>query len=289
MYFFSVIDRPTKGLTKIAVEQVQQRVQQTVTQVSAFLTPTSDINIARHVDIDGIRQGEVVANDQYSQSVDNARRLVRTLETVLQALYDDTAALHLTTQNIRDSNDGSQVPGDRESSYDLLDKLSTALSSNLSQCRQAIEAILSVGREQAELAAGDYRGSIEWRMSRLSVIHAQFGNGGIAGVGNGANHTAKADDAYDSENEGVVDLGFALDRPGGRKKSVTQDSSYESGATFANGASTSSLNPTDTDDLDSTLVSHDLHDDGDFFDDRTLLPFHFPFMMFVTDDDFFLK
>ncbi|RXW21608.1 hypothetical protein EST38_g4250 [Candolleomyces aberdarensis] len=251
-----------------SVEQVRQRVQQTVTQLSAFLTLTADINIARHVDIDGIRQGEVGANDQYSQSVDNARRLVRTLETVLQALYDDTAALLLTTQNIRDSNDGSQIPGDRESSYDLLDKLSTSLSSNLSQCRQAIEAILSVGREQAELAAGDYRGSIEWRMSRLSVIHGQFANGAI--VANGANHAAKGDDAYDSENEGVVDLGFAFNRPGGRKKSVTQDSSYESGATFANGVggtSSSSLNPTDTEDLDSTLVSHELHDDGDFFDD----------------------
>ncbi|KAF5318244.1 hypothetical protein D9611_014672 [Ephemerocybe angulata] len=248
-----------------SVEQVRQKVQQTVTQVSAFLTLVADINIARHIDIDGIRQGEVGPNDSYAHSVDNARRLVRTLETVLQSLYDDSAALLLTTQNIRE-NDPSQTPGDQEQCYDLLDKLSTSLSSNLSLCRQTTEAILSVGHEQADLAQGDYIGSIEWRMSRLSVINNQF-----SGPADG---NPFRDDAYDSENEGVVGLEDAFSRPGARKKSVPpQDSSYESGQTAVtmngNGASSSSLLPemSDANSIDHTLVSHDAQDDPDAVDD----------------------
>lgn len=236
-------------------------------QVSAFLTMFADINIARHIDIDGIRHREVTPNDAYMVTVDTARRLVRTLETVLQGLYDDTAALLLTTQNIREL-DSFQHPGDQESTYDLLDKLSMSLSSNLSSCRQTTEAILSVGHEQADLAQGDYIGSIEWRMSRLSVISTQFG-GGVSNHPPGAGPFAT--DTYESENEGMVDLDFAL-RPGTKKKAPwtalgSQDSSYESGQTAVNGGSSSLLpDMSDTHSMDNTLV-HDAQDDVDFQDD----------------------
>lgn len=253
------------------MEQVRQKVQQTVTQVSAFLGLVADINIARHLDIDGIRQTDAVPNDGYSSSVDNARRLVRTLETVLQALYDDTAALLLTTQNIRE-NDPSQTPGDLEASYDLLDKLSTGLSSNLSLCRQTTESILSVGHEQADLAQGDYIGSIEWRMSRLSVINGQFA--GAAGQ-----PSLFPDEDFDSGNEDVVGLEDAFNRPGTRKKSVKgaqPDMPYEQGQSVVTlGTTVASSTSLLTDgkggiSTDDTIVAQDVGDDQDPGEDDDL-------------------
>ncbi|TFK20605.1 ras GEF [Coprinopsis marcescibilis] len=236
-----------------SIEQVRQKVQQTVAQISAFLSLVADVNIARHIDIDGIHQGEVTTNASYYQSVEKARTLVRTLETVLQGLYDDSAALLLTAQNLPDG-DSVQPPGERESSFDLLDKLSTSMSSNLSQCRQSLEKILSVGQDQADMAGGDYTGSIEWRMSRLSVMTQQPSE---------VQTRVILEAPYESENEGVVGLDYAFSPS--RKLSSANDSSYD--RTLANGYESSI--PTDsTSNLDRTLVAPDrnsvyLSDDDD--------------------------
>ena len=207
------------------MDQIRLRVREVVTQISAFLTLVADIHVARHVDIDGIRQGGTITNDHYSHSVDNARRLVRTLETALQVVYDDTSALLLTAQALPGA-ETSASRGERESAFDLLDTLSSSLKSNLNLVKGTVEALLAVGHEQADVAQGDYNGSIEWRMSRLSVITNQFGGAQRA--------DSKGTDTSD-ENEDVVDMEVAFNRPGLKKQRSVTDFSYDSHRTLSNG------------------------------------------------------
>ena len=245
------------------MQQVRTRVQELVTYISAFLSLVADIHVARHVDIDGIRQaGDASANDHYSQSVDNARHLVRTLETVTQAIYDDSSALLLTTQNLHDDERGL-IRGEREETYDLLDKLSSALTSHFSLIKQVFEGLLSVGHEQADVAQGDYNGSIEWRMSRLSVINDHFG---------GAIHRpSKSSDSYHSENEDLVDMELAFNRPGLRKQKSGADSSYDSYRTLAHSGDIA-LGPSRDSEvsLDNTLVGQSQVDLRDNYDNDAL-------------------
>ena len=200
------------------VQQVRSRVQELVTHISAFLSIIADIHVARHVDIDGIRQaGNATADDHYSRSVENARGLVRSLETVVQAIYDDSSALLITAQGLHDNPNA--LRGEREASYDLLDSLSSSLNANIKLVKQTFEGLLSVGHEQADVAQGDYNGSIEWRMSRLSVINDHFG---------GAIHASTSTDPY-YENEDVVDMELAFSRSGIKKADA-----YDSYRTLAN-------------------------------------------------------
>ena len=244
----------------------------------------ADIHVARHVDIDGIRQaGDAVASDHYSHSVENARQLVRTLETVVQAIYDDSAALLLTTQTLHDGDrrifhdgdrstlhdsDQSPVRGGREAAYDLLDNLSSSLRINLSHVKQTFDGLLSVGHEQADVAQGDYNGSIEWRMSRLSVINDHFG---------GAVHSPKKTEAYHSENEDVVDMELAFNRPGVRKPKSGADASYDSYRTLTDANVAVPVPVRDSEiSLDNTLVAQSsidpldgfVENDGGLFDDE---------------------
>ncbi|KAF8967114.1 ras guanine nucleotide exchange factor domain-containing protein [Flammula alnicola] len=244
----NALDQTLRVITNNSVQQVRSRVQELVTQISAFLSLIADIHVARHVDIDGIRQtSDTAANDHYSHSVENARLLVRTLETVVQAVYDDSSSLLLTTQTLHDS-DRSPLRGEREASYDLLDSLSSSLRTNLGVVKQTFEGLLSVGHEQADVAQGDYNGSIEWRMSRLSVINDHFG---------GAVHAPlSTTDPYYSENEDVVDMELAFNRPGLRKQKSGADSSYDSYRTLANASDVPSVPARDSEiSLDNTLVT----------------------------------
>jgi son of sevenless-like protein len=236
--------------TDSSVQQVRSRVQELVTHISAFLSMIADIHVARHVDIDGIRQAaNATANDHYSRSVENARRLVRSLETVVQAIYDDSSALLTATQGLRD--DISLLRGEREASWDLLDSLSSSLNANLKLVKQTFEGLLSVGHEQADVAQGDYNGSIEWRMSRLSVINDHFG---------GAIHAPMSTDPY-SENKDVVDMELAFSRSGIK----IADTSYDSYRALANppnvpDALTTALTHNSEVSLDTSLVSQSSKD-----------------------------
>lgn len=225
------------------------------------MTLIADIHVARHVDIDGIRQaGDAAANDHYSHSVENARRLVRTLETVVQAIYDDSAALLLTAQTLHDG-DRNPVRGEREAAYDVLGNLSSSLRTNLSHIKQTFDGLLSVGHEQADVAQGDYNGSIEWRMSRLSVINDHFG---------GAVHVPKQTEGYHSENEDVVDMELAFNRPGIKKQKSSPDSSYDSYRTLAEVAvPVPGRGPEAS--LDSTLVAQSPVDALDSFVENDVL------------------
>ena len=232
------------------MQQVRSRVQELVTHISAFLSIVADIHVARHVDIDGIRQAaDATADDHYSRSVENARRLVRSLETVVQAIYDDSSALLITAQGLRDDCD--LLRGEREASYDLLDSLSSSLNANLKSVKQTFEGLLSVGHEQADVAQGDYNGSIEWRMSRLSVINDHFG---------GAIHAPMSTDPY-SENEDVVDMELAFSRSGIKKTETSYDS-YRALANAPNAPDVSSTVPTRDPEvsLDANFVSQSSKD-----------------------------
>jgi son of sevenless-like protein len=259
------------------VQQVRSRGQELVTYISAFLSFIADVHVARHVDIDGIRQADATTNDRYSSSVENARQLVRELETVVQAVYDDSSALFMTIQTLHDGDQRSRY-GERESSYDLLHRLSLALRSNLAVVKQTFDGLLSIGHEQADLAEADYNGSIDWRLSRLSVIPDNFG---------GAIHATRSGDVY-FEDEDIVDLEIAL-KPGLKKQKSNADSSYDSNRTFATDIpmlpgreSEVSLDTNDT--LVSPTFDGDVYDENDDLDGKKM----FTFLAIPNIDTFFL-
>ncbi|TFK74755.1 ras GEF [Pluteus cervinus] len=158
-----------------AIEQARLRGQELVTRLSSFLTFAADIHVARHVDVDGIRQDAgSPTNDLYIQNVEKARVLVRTLEASVQATYDESALLFSVTQKLVDSEPG-QPSLERDAATETLESLSSSLQANVNVVKGTLEALLSVGHDQADMARGDYTGSIEWRISRLSVIDNRFG------------------------------------------------------------------------------------------------------------------
>ena len=139
--------------------------REVVARISSFLVFAADIHVARHVDIDGIGQEGSTSSADYMQTVDNARLLVRTLEAVVQSIYDDCSVLLLTIQSVRGSDAGQE----KHYTYECLDALSSSLSSNLRLVVQTLDNLLSVGHDQAEMAPGEYTGSIDQRMSRISM------------------------------------------------------------------------------------------------------------------------
>ena len=155
--------------------------------------------------------------------MENARRLVRTLETAIQAVYDDSAAILFTAQGLRENVQDARR-GEQEAQYDLLDSLSTSLRKNLDVVKQNFEALLSVGHEQADIAQGDYNGSIDWRMSRISAINEHLSV---------SRNPAKSPAVYGSDNEDVVDIELAFNRPGFRKPKASTDASFDSYRTLA--------------------------------------------------------
>ncbi|KAF8073629.1 ras guanine nucleotide exchange factor domain-containing protein [Lyophyllum atratum] len=166
---FQYLIRALQTSDQSSVEQVRLCGRELVSQVSSLLVFVSDIHVARHVDIDGFQQDGGPSNGPYAQTVETARLLVRNLETVVQAAHNDTATFLLTVQSVRDS----ELPWyrqERNYAYDHLDALSSSLSANLTVLLHTLDSLLSLGHEQAEMAQGDYNGSIEWRMSRLSVV-----------------------------------------------------------------------------------------------------------------------
>ncbi|EIN12823.1 ras GEF [Punctularia strigosozonata HHB-11173 SS5] len=161
---------PALRLGTLSPAEVVIESQDLVSGFASFLVFVADIHIARHVDIDGIHQDpeRSPTYDLYMKSVNQGRSLVRTLEAAVQSLYDDSASLLLTAQSIRAMEFLEIRHNVKE--YTQLEVLSDALKAHATLVHQTLEALLTVGHDQADLASGDYNGSIEWRMSRLSVI-----------------------------------------------------------------------------------------------------------------------
>ncbi|KAF9454846.1 ras GEF [Macrolepiota fuliginosa MF-IS2] len=201
---FALLSQALMSSADSSVEQIRQRVQDLIAHVSHFLTFVADIHVARHVDIDGFRQAGDNVDDMYAQTLARARAFVRTLETAVQAVYDDSSSLLLTTQVIP-SPDFNYPADERAAAFHLLESIGSSLRVNLALVRETLEGLLAVGHEQADIAQGDYNGSIEWRMSRLSVVHSQFGGNGRM--------SQEFESALDLEQEDVVDFDHVFSRP----------------------------------------------------------------------------
>lgn len=130
----------------------------------------ADLHVAKHVDIDGIEEDAHQSSDHemYMKTVIEARALVRVLEATTQAIYDDNASLLTAAQSL-------PVPGahrseDRYTCCFRIDGLLTSLSSNSDVVLKTLEKILRLGQRQGEMAAGEYRTSINNRMSKILTI-----------------------------------------------------------------------------------------------------------------------
>jgi son of sevenless-like protein len=204
----------------MSAERLYTESRSLILQLSVLLEFVGNIHVARHVDIDGIRRepGNAPSDDLYNQTVENARLLIRTLEAAMQSLYDDGSSLLITAQAIR-RRESIRPLQQNNIFFDHLDAFATALKANLGVVLQSFEALLSIGHDQADMAQGDYNGSIEWRMSRLSVIDTQFG-----GV-----HRPLS--TFNSYGEDMVDMEMAFQKPGMKTKaSVDSLNAYRNGS-----------------------------------------------------------
>jgi son of sevenless len=190
------------------------------------LSSFADVNLARTVDVDGINR-EAQPGDAYLQSVHKARVLVRTVEAYLQSLYDDGSSLLLaiiTHASLQTSS--ISPPSERVRS------LTASLKNNIVQVFQTLEKLLSVGQEQAAKGPSDYRGSIEWRMSRILNSDSNLGRT-LKEL-----QVASEDDSYD-EGEDVVDMEHAFGRKPAPKPSTSMERSQSSSAVYSNLSQTS--------------------------------------------------
>ncbi|KAJ7855909.1 ras guanine nucleotide exchange factor domain-containing protein [Mycena olivaceomarginata] len=172
---FATLEDVVKVPDDNSVELVWVHTRTLITGMSSYLKFASNVHVARHVDIDGIRQDAgAVTNEMYAQTVEKARALIRTLEHALQSLYDESVSLLLTAQALRHVDPGQSLQA-QNMSLDHLYTLCASLKANLELVNQTFDSLLSIGHEQGDIAQGDYNGSIDWRMSRLSVIDTQLG------------------------------------------------------------------------------------------------------------------
>lgn len=129
----------------------------------------ADIHIARHVNIEAVNQDRLADDVQYSHSVNRARVLVRSFEATTQALYDDCAAIFLTTQRVRRIELCESWRG-RDEAYDSLQALCSSLNANLELLCQNLENLLLVGEEQTDILERYDKSRIELRMSHRSLM-----------------------------------------------------------------------------------------------------------------------
>ena len=126
--------------------------QAIVAYLSALLAFINEVNVAQHVDIDGLRaeSGATASFSRYVQTVDQAQLLLRKLELATQSLYDDSSSLFMSIQL-------SHVPEpyydprhtDRQPQHERIAHLVNVISSNLTVTIDVLEGLWNVGQEQA--------------------------------------------------------------------------------------------------------------------------------------------
>lgn len=209
---------------------MQNEGRHIIGHLSALLVFIGDIDISQHVDVDAVKEehGPV----QYSQTVDKARNLLRTLEVTVQAVYDDAASLFEAVQAPRVWDHQTVHPGsDYASQYEFVESLVMALKSNLSLASSNLDALLTIGRTQAEVSSSAYTQSLEWRRSRGSVFYDTATPNGIR---------------VPEEDEDVVDMELAFSRPGLRTI-PTLDNGLGASSMYSNGVPYHSATSLDTD------------------------------------------
>lgn len=150
-------------------ERVSQEGQSAAAYLSWLLQWLCGVNVAYHVDIDGVRSD---ASSQYRQIVDRARQLVRTLEAATQALYDDGATLFMAAQHLSFSEFFARR--DRITLVNTVEITAPIIRSNCVLVGQTLESLLAIGHDQASTSQGDYRNSIEWRTSRINIADSSM-------------------------------------------------------------------------------------------------------------------
>ncbi|KAH0832239.1 ras GEF [Lanmaoa asiatica] len=195
------------GLTSFVfvAEVVTTSAQELFRQLSSLVLFLGDIHIARHVDIETVDQARLPDGAQYMRTVEKARVLVRSLEATTQAIYDDGAALLVTTQRIRRVEPCESWKG-RDTAYDALEALGSSLEFNLKISRQNLEGLLRIGTEQSAILERCHKTPVEWRMSQRSLVAAILANQALEAIYN---------------NRGTYDV--TADEPDRILKSVAED------------------------------------------------------------------
>ncbi|KAI0667585.1 ras GEF [Trametes maxima] len=194
------------GALVIALKYLDSQSERLATEgqsASAYLSwllhSLGGINVAQHVDVDGIRSE---TSSQYMQTVERARTLVRTLEAAAQALYDDGMSIFMAFQALA----RTELVGvkDRNHLVMSIETVAPTVRSNCVLVAQTLEALLAIGHDQASISQGEYRNSIEWRSSRINMADAS-----IAAL------TSRLGDIPSGDDE-FVDMELAFSRPGMR-------------------------------------------------------------------------
>ena len=183
-----------------------------LSMLSECIDYISTIHVARHVDVDGfnVDTGATPNRELYLQTVDKAKRLVRKLEVAVQAVYDEGASILMALQTLR------LATTDFTTSWQQLSSLAAILQTNLGVVCEVFEALLTVGHDQADLGQGEYNGSIEWRMSRVSIIESRIAAVATFPRGVGASSHSETEDE-------VVNMELAFRRPDSKTKATGSD------------------------------------------------------------------
>ncbi|TFY81918.1 hypothetical protein EWM64_g2092 [Hericium alpestre] len=188
---------------------IRANTQSVIAWVQSFIDLVMDVNLAQSIDLDGFsREGQLTAGDAYVATLERARLLIRTLEVASQSLYDDCAIILLSLQSFDRHFHG--VMG-----AEIIRSLAAPLRTNVLLVQQTMEALHSVGQEQASLGQNDYTGAIEWRMSRILSLENNLDQH-LAALG------TITDQPPDGEEEDVVDLEHALSKPAALKTSQSE-------------------------------------------------------------------
>ncbi|KAI0766402.1 ras GEF [Trametes elegans] len=148
--------------------------QSATAYLSWLLHSLGGVNIAQHVDVDGIHpeSGLPSTSPQYMQTVERARSLMRSLEAGAQALYDDGMSIFMAVQSL--ARPELLTPVDLNGLVTSVETVAQAVRSNCVLVAQTLEALLAIGHDQASISQGDYRNSIDWRTSRINMNDASI-------------------------------------------------------------------------------------------------------------------
>jgi son of sevenless-like protein len=102
---------------------------------------------------------------------------------------------------------------DFPTSWQRLLSLTAILRTNLGVVSGTFEALLTVGHDQADLGQGEYNGSIEWRMSRVSIIESR-----IAAVATLPRIPGASSHSETETEDEVVNMELAFRRPDPKTK-----------------------------------------------------------------------
>jgi len=109
---------------------------------------------------------------------------------------------------------------DPPASWNRLLSLTTILQTNLGVVSDTFGALLTVGHDQADLGQGEYNGSIEWRMSRVSIIESR-----IAAVVTLPRIAGASSHSETETEDEVVNMELAFRRPDPKTKLTAGETS----------------------------------------------------------------